>query len=97
MKFSKKRKPISGRLTLDKAARHILSEKVKRTWQKQLEGSLGFLEALESMKVAGADEWSKGSHRYYRAKCQLYLEVIPDNCEQLAKVFRRRLEKISEV
>lgn len=94
-KSSKKRRAIPGRYPLDKAARMILESKVRRTWQKDLESMLSFIERLQALDVPESEKWSVGQAKYFYVRIGLLLGVTPDGATGLAKAFRQRLDKLT--
>ena len=95
MKSSRNRRSIRGNLTINKAARMILEQKVRRTWQKDLESMVSFLERVQALRVPDSDKWSYGQARYFKNRCSVLLSVTPEDCRDLAAAFRRRLSKIT--
>jgi hypothetical protein len=82
-------------LNINKAARLLLAQKVRRTWQKELESMISFIERLQALKVPEADSWAEGQAKYFYNRIELYLATTPDGATEQAKAFRRRLEKLT--
>lgn len=86
---------IPGRYPIDKAARMILESKVRRTWQRDLESMLSFIERLQALDVPDADKWAVGQAKYFYSRIELLLGVTPDGATGQAKAFRQRLDKLT--
>lgn len=72
----------------------VLDAKLALRWQKQVEGTLSFLEELKKTNIPEADKWASGTRDYYLKRMQLLLSAFPMGMRREMLAYKRRLEKL---